>query len=163
MPYDDHMETGSPLAEEIVELIPALAINLRLSTLFERPETAGLTPSQLLCALLVDQSEEQRLTVGQIARQLSVSAPAATALVDRLVSAELLARSRGKDRRVVWISLTELGTGVINELRRGLAAKISSVLDAMERTGQDALLDALRKVAIFAEELGGRGSGASTP
>lgn len=157
------MEPGSSLAEEIVELIPALAVNLRLSTLFERPETSGLTPSQLLCVLLVEQSGEQRLTVGQIARQLSVSAPAATALVDRLVSGELLARSRGKDRRVVWISLTELGTGVVNDLRRGLAAKISSVLDAMERTGQEALLDALRKVAIFAEELGARGPRASTP
>ncbi|WP_066884240.1 MarR family transcriptional regulator [Carbonactinospora thermoautotrophica] len=140
------------VAQEIVGLLPAIAVNLRLSALFE---SAGvdLTPNQLLCAMLIDESPDGRMSTGQIARQLSVSPPAATALVNRLVTAGLLARSRGEDRRVVWVSLTERGQAVVDGLRQGLATRISSVIGSMDRSAQEALVEALHQVAAFAHEI----------
>lgn len=145
LPEDD-------VAKEIVSLLPTIAVALRLSALLE-VAAADLTPNQLLCALLVEESIGRRLSAGELARHLSVSPPAATAVVDRLVDAGFFARSQGADRRVVWVSLTTRGRAVVGDLRRGLADKISSVLGSMEAAAQDALVDALRQVAAFAREI----------
>ncbi|MEN4448891.1 MULTISPECIES: hypothetical protein [Mycobacteriaceae] len=56
------------------------------------------------------------------------------------------------DRRRVWVSLTARGRAVAEDLRCGLADKISSVLGSMEAAAQDALVDALRRVAASARE-----------
>ncbi len=145
-------KSQSALAKEIVGLLPTVAVNLRLSALLE---SAGvvLTPSQLLCAVLIDKSEGRRMCAGDIARRLSVSPPATTALVDRLVNAGLCSRSQGADRRVVWVSLTDRGRFLVDKLMSGLTEKISSALGPMDRSVQEALLGALRQVAIFAREI----------
>ncbi len=143
---------GDNVAKEIVGLLPMIAVNLRLSTLFESTGVE-LTPSQLLCAVLIDGSAGRRMSAGEVARRLSVSPSAATALVDRLVQANLVTRSQGADRRVVWVSLTESGLVVVKGLRDGLTQKISSVLASMDREAQEALISALRKVSVFASEI----------
>lgn len=149
------MNAPAPLAEEIVGLVPELAVQLRLSALFEAAGT-GLTPSQILCALLVDQAEGRRVTAGHLARRLSMSGPSTTALVDRLVRAGLLARDRGEDRRVVWISLTERGAEAIGRLRQGLLERVSVIVEAMDAPARRSLLDALRQVAAFADQVATR-------
>lgn len=142
----------SAMGEEIVELLPALAVSLRLSDLLE-PAGAEMTPSQLLCAVLVEKSEGQRMSAGEIARRMSISPPAATALVDRLVQAGLLSRSQGADRRVVLVSLTLSGHDVVKRLRDGLTGKIACVLESMTHEAQHSLIEALRKVDVFAREI----------
>lgn len=146
------MSDAGPGTGEVVELVPALAVQLRLSGLFEAAGT-GLTPSQILCALLVDQAEGRRLTAGHLARSLAMSGPSVTALVDRLVKAGLMARVRGDDRRVVWISLTERGAGTVDRLRQGLRDRISVVVEAMDGPARRSLLDALRQVTAFADQV----------
>jgi len=143
---------GKNMAKEIVGLLPTIAVNLRLSALLESADVV-LTPSQLLCAVLIGESEDRRMCAGEIARCLSVSPPAATALVDRLVKAGLFSRSQGADRRVVWVSLTDRGRLLVERLMSGLTEKISSALESMDRAVQEALLEALRQVAIFAREI----------
>ncbi len=58
----------------------------------------------------------------------------------------------GAHRRVVWVSLTARGRAVVEDLRWGLADKISSVLGSMDAAAQDASVYALRRVAAFARE-----------
>ncbi|MFZ2226895.1 MAG: MarR family transcriptional regulator [Candidatus Nanopelagicaceae bacterium] len=145
---------GKNMAKEILALLPTIAVNLRLSALLESADVV-LTPSQLLCAVLIDESESRRMSAGEIARCLSVSPPAATALVDRLVKVGLFSRSQGADRRVVWVSLTDRGSAVVEQLMSGLIEKISLALGTMDRVVQEALIEALRQVAIFAREITG--------
>lgn len=146
--------SGESMATEIVAMLPMIAVNLRLSALLESADV-DLTPSQLLCAVLIDKSQGQRMSAGDIARCLSVSPPAATALVDRLVKAGLFSRSQGADRRVVWVSLTRHGGVVVERLMSGLTEKISVTLQSMEWGVQEALMVALRQVAVFAHEIAG--------
>ncbi|MDX6741669.1 MarR family winged helix-turn-helix transcriptional regulator [Actinocorallia sp. A-T 12471] len=132
--------------------MPLLAGRLRLPGLFEGAG-AGLTPSQMLCALLVGQAEKGRMTAGELARELAMSGPSTTALVDRLVKADLLARARGKDRRVVWVSLTERGVQTVERLRGGLRERIAHVLESMDAPARRALVDALGQVSAFADQV----------
>ena len=108
---------------EIVRLLPTVAMNLRLAALFDL-EAADLTANQVLTLLVVTAADGGRMKTGEIANRLEISFPAATALVDRLVVAGVFARSQGEDRRVVWISVTESGQGLVSRLRTGLASRI---------------------------------------
>lgn len=147
------MRSTDDVASNIVRFLPAVAVNLRLSALFDTGP-AELTPTQMLTLFLVDVAEGGRLRAGQISEELAVTMPAATAMVNRLVSAGLLTRSRGDDRRVVWVSLAEHGQSLVDEMKRGLVERVGTVVEAMDRTTQVSLMDALERVANFAHQIG---------
>lgn len=138
---------------EIVRLLPTVAMNLRLAALFDL-ETADLTANQVLTLLVVTAADGGRMKTGEIANRLEISFPAATALVDRLVVAGVFARSQGEDRRVVWISVTESGQGLVSRLRTGLASRIEAALEAMDAPEQEQLIEALHRVAAFSQRMG---------
>lgn len=142
---------------EIMRLLPAVAVDLRLAALFDL-EAMDLTANQVLTLSVVATAEDGRMKAGTIARRLAISFPAATALVDRLVTAGVFERSRGNDRRVVWVSLTESGQELAARMRDGLASRIEVALDGIDPSSQDALLEALRRVAQFAKRMGDLGS-----
>jgi DNA-binding MarR family transcriptional regulator len=91
------------------------------------------------------------MKAGEVANRLAISFPAATALVDRLVVAGVLERSQGADRRVVWVSMTEQGRGLVARLRAGLQTRIEAAVAEMEPAAAEAVLDALHRVAGFVE------------
>jgi DNA-binding MarR family transcriptional regulator len=147
------MVTQAEASAEILRLLPAVAVDLRLASLFD-PEAVDLTANQVLTLTLVSSAEGGRLKAGEIAGRLDISLPAASALVDRLVTAGVFERSQGEDRRVVWVSLTEAGQGLALRLRTGLGSRIDIALSNMEPAEQAALVDALRCVAGFAKRIG---------
>jgi DNA-binding MarR family transcriptional regulator len=147
------MVTRAQASAEIVGLLPAVAINLRLAALFDL-ESADLTANQLVTLLLVNYAPDCRMKAGEIAGRLEISLPAATAVVDRLVAAGVFERSQGEDRRVVWVSVTEAGHGLLARLRAGLEIRIHALIDGMEPASLDSLIEALRRVASFADQIG---------
>jgi len=100
------MVSRAEASQEIVRLLPAVVMGLRLATLLDL-EAADSHGHQVLTLMLVSSAPNARMKAGEIARRLEISLPAATALVDRLVSAGVFERSQGQDRRVVWVSVTE--------------------------------------------------------
>ena len=73
----------------------------------------GLTPSQLV--VLQDVARHGETTAGSIATAVQFSQATVTSLVDRLVDRGFVVRSRGeKDRRQVWVSITELGKSMLS-------------------------------------------------
>lgn len=159
------MISQAEAAEEIVRLLPAVVMDLRLAALFDL-EATDLTANQLLTLMLVSSAPEGRMKAGEIAGRLEISSPAATALVDRLVSAGVFERSQGKDRRVVWVSVTEAGQGLWGRLQAGLESRVRASIDGTEPESLEALVEAIRRVASFANEFGDRdaaiGSAAAT-
>jgi DNA-binding MarR family transcriptional regulator len=147
------MVTQAEASQEIVRLLPAVAMNLRLAALFDL-EATDLTANQLLTLMLVSSAPEDRMKTGEIARRLEISLPAATALVDRLVSAGVFQRSQGQDRRVVWVSVTEAGRDLWGRLWAGVESRIDASIDGMEPASLDALVEAVRRVASFADQIG---------
>jgi DNA-binding MarR family transcriptional regulator len=107
----------------------------------------------VMTLLLVGHAEGGRVRAGEVARRLSISAASATALVDRLVEAGMLVRSRGDDRRVVWISVSASGQALLDRLRAGAITRISAVLARADPDARDAVVASLRRVATFALEI----------
>jgi DNA-binding MarR family transcriptional regulator len=149
------MVSRAEASQEIVRLLPAVAMDLRLATLFDL-EAADLTANQVLTLMLVSSAPDGRMKAGEIARRLEISLPAATALVDRLVSAGVFERSQGKDRRVVWVSVTEAGQGMWGRLWAGLESRVYASIDGIGPASLDALVEAVRRVASFADQIGAR-------
>jgi DNA-binding MarR family transcriptional regulator len=85
----------------------------------------GITGSQFF--VLQKIGSRGRMTVSEVAEKLSVSLSAITALVDRLVQAGLVVRSRDEqDRRLVWLEATDKGREMLGkciESRRQVAVK----------------------------------------
>ncbi len=160
------MVTSSDAAREIVRLLPAVAVNLRLTTLFDL-EAVDLTPNQMLALELVRSAPDGRMKAGEIAERLGISLPAATALVDRLVGAGVVARSQGRDRRVVWISVTDAGDRLLTGLTEGLERQIQAAIEKeYDAAMLDALVEGMRRVASFAgrmAEPAGRGARGHRP
>jgi DNA-binding MarR family transcriptional regulator len=102
-----------------------MEIGRRIHTEFDAHMVSGITGSQFF--VLQKINAKGRLTVSEVADKLSVSLSAITALVDRLVQAGLVVRSRDdKDRRLVWLEATDKGKEILTrciEGRRQVAAK----------------------------------------
>ncbi len=152
------MVTRSEASREIVRLLPNVAIGLRLATLFDL-EAVDLTANQLLALMLVSSAPDGRMKAGEIAARLGISLPAATALVDRLVAAGVVARSQREDRRVVWVSATDQGLGLLGRLTEGLERAIDAAIEQYpDQATLDSLVEGMRRVASFAERIGEAGA-----
>ena len=77
----------------------------------------NLTSAQI--KLLTCFSEQEELTMTELSRNLGVSMPTMTAMVDRLVNSKMVKRERDTiDRRVVRATLSEQGRKVLKKLVR---------------------------------------------
>ena len=77
----------------------------------------NLTSAQI--KLLTCFSEQEELTMTELSRNLGVSMPTMTAMVDRLVNSKMVKRDRDTiDRRVVRATLSDLGRKVLKKLVR---------------------------------------------
>ena len=159
------MVSRDEATKELVRLLPAVAMNLRLATLFD-VEATDLTANQLLTMMLVSSAPDGRMKAGEVAERLGISPPAASALVDRLVSAGVFERSPGEDRRVVWVSVSEAGRGLWGRLLAGFESRVHASIDALAWSPREleSLVQAVRRVASFADQIGEMGwSGSDAP
>jgi DNA-binding MarR family transcriptional regulator len=126
---------------------------MRLAALFDL-QAVDLTPNQMLALQLVRSAPDGRLKAGEVAELLGISAPAATALVDRLAGAGVVARYHGEDRRVVWIALTAEGERLLADLTAGLERRVEAAISSGDDAATlDALIAAMRGVASLAGRL----------
>lgn len=105
----------------------------------------GITMSQF--AVLKNLSDKSRVTVSGVAEELRVSLSAITALVDRLHKLGLVDRRRDeKDRRLVWLTLTEEGKNVILSCREARKRMIESHLRQLPEEDVDRLVQIYEKI-----------------
>ena len=112
------MDHVSKHAERVSALIPQIAKNIRIANFIDhiRP---GLTLSQVATLRLLEEARSGTLSMGQIARELGVSLPTTSSLVDRLQREGMVARVvNDRDRRVVLVHLTRKGTTVYQRMER---------------------------------------------
>ncbi len=106
-----------------------------------------ITMSQLQ-ALRYLQRNEQRL-MSDLAEGLTISYPAATKTVERLVKKGLVMREGDPtDRRVVRVKLTGKGMELVQQVNNELGRRLTAVLARMQEGDRDALL---RGMAAFVE------------
>lgn len=100
--------------------------------------------------LLVTLHERGTLTVSALAELLGVTAPSASALIDRMEERGLVARDRDAlDRRVVHVAISEAGHTLLDEMmgmRRDRVRQVLSRMDPEELRHVIGALQGLRRV-----------------
>ena len=105
------MDRAKAIAEEISWLVPKLLRGLRAGFV----AAPQITTSQMVTLMRIYEKDITR--VGDLSREMHVSAPTMTGVVDRLLRNGYLKRRRDKDdRRVVNVELTPKGRGVVQQM-----------------------------------------------
>ncbi|MEW6274062.1 MAG: MarR family transcriptional regulator [Bacillota bacterium] len=109
-------DNHSRLLERLEEV--ALQLMRRMHAKMDVSMAYGITGSQFFVLKRIH--EHGRMTVSAAAEEIGVSLSAITALVDRLVKAGLVTRSRDEDdRRLVWLEVTPQGEEVLKACQAG--------------------------------------------
>ncbi len=105
----------------------------------------SITQSQFL--VLLSCHAHGRCPMGQLARDMHVSLPTMTGLVDRLVVAEYLTRvASSHDRRQVLIELTDKGRAFVMEHRGVVARRFKEVSQALSDQDVEDMLRVLTRL-----------------
>lgn len=104
-----------------------------------------ITLPQYLSLELIDSCGT--LKMKEIAKELNVSLPAATGMIDRLYRLGLVKREfEPRDRRVVKIVLTAGGRRVLNDIRRKRRKAIEEVFSNLSQKERQVYLKILKKI-----------------
>lgn len=102
---------------------------------------------------LVVLSSHGEIKLGRLAELLDVNASTAQRMVDRLVTADLVARNANPEsRREVLVALTQEGQRVVDAVTRRRRREISAIVRRMPAGQRTAAADALRAFAAAAGE-----------
>lgn len=140
------MHHPSRQVEKVSVLIPQIAKNIRIANFIDNVRR-GLTLSQVTTLLLLKEARGGTMSMGQIARELAVSLPTASGLVDRLCREGLVARVvNDRDRRVVLVRLTTEGRTVTQRMLRLLSDLLTRLLADLTEAEQESLAQAVERV-----------------
>jgi DNA-binding MarR family transcriptional regulator len=140
------MNRPSQQAKRISVLIPQIGKNIRIANFIDSVRR-GLTLSQVTVLLLLKEARGTTMPMGQIARELGVSLPTTSGLVDRLHREGLVDRVvNDRDRRVVLVRLTGEGRTVIQRMLRLLSDLLTRLLAHLAEAEQESLAQAVERV-----------------
>jgi DNA-binding MarR family transcriptional regulator len=120
MPARSTFRPARRVSKAQYEMLAAFRYQLREFLHFSElaAEHTGLTPRQHQALLAIKGfPDRETITVGELAEQLHIAHHSAVGLVDRCVEQNLVAREQGiKDRRQVYIKLTDHGAKILEQL-----------------------------------------------
>jgi len=106
----------------------------------------GLTAPQLI--ILQELSHSNQITIGEIARKISLSQATATDIIDRLETKGLVLRTKNSlDRRQVLIKITSNGKNIINKRPSLLQKEFLIEFDKLQKWEQHLLLSSIERIA----------------
>ncbi|MHB8718584.1 MAG: MarR family winged helix-turn-helix transcriptional regulator [Candidatus Dormibacteria bacterium] len=143
------LDSGPGRLAEAVDAVQGW-IDRRQRHLVAKLHTCPQSPAQL--HVLGVLAETGPVTVSSLASQLGISAPSASAIVDRMVDTGLVERERSdEDRRVVTVAISPAGRSVIEQVIGGRREMLVRVLGQLS---EDELSDTIRILARLEEALG---------
>lgn len=149
MQATDHDE----ISQEVLSLLRRIirAIDLHSKQL---EKTFGLTGPQLVVMRTI--SAHRDITVGGVARQVSLSQATVTNIIDRLETRGLVQRIRSsQDKRKVTVSITEAGQELLDKKPTFLQEKFIQDFVQLQQWEQLQILSSLQRLATMmgAEEV----------
>jgi DNA-binding MarR family transcriptional regulator len=126
---------------------------LRLGAALRAPATLhGLTPSRL--GGLVILAQQAPIRVGDFARELGITAPSASRLVDVLVESGTAERQDDpSDQRACMLALTAQGLRILDEVRRAGLQQLSEQVRSLPDEQCQQLLEAIPALQALADAL----------
>ena len=123
----------------------------RLSHLFPRWMSAKIekvhdvTSSQILAIFII--SQEEQVTMGQLAQMLDLTPRAITGLMAGLEKRKFVTRTRDQsDARITWLSLSETGRGFLKNVRPDASKKLSGLFEILTKKEQIELVRIIEKL-----------------
>jgi DNA-binding MarR family transcriptional regulator len=160
---------SSPFALQVTELIDIIRQLMSMRSRFkvdlpedlvqfkarvEEAQTKGMGDRHLLFVILVVLSrDDEPVTMGELSRRLDVPLSTATRIVDWLVSNGFAERVHDPaDRRVVRVTLTEMGQSVHKAGNEFLRKRLTHLLRRFTPEERETLVVLMRKMAQVLEE-----------
>lgn len=142
-------DNHSKLLERLEEV--ALQLMRRMHAKMEVSMAHGITGSQFFVLKRI--REHGRMTVSALAEDIGVSLSAVTALIDRLVKAGLVTRSRDEDdRRLVWLEVTLQGEEVLKTCQAGRKQIMEKYLGQLAEEDLEQLVKIYEKLLRIIKE-----------
>ena len=109
-----------------------------------------LTAPQLDCLLTIE--EHQPVTASAIARSVHLSPSTVVGVLDRLEVKGLVLRERGaKDRRLVWLSLTDQGRSLVESAPSSLQKTLAEAMRELSEETTTAIAESLERIVELME------------
>ena len=134
----------------IAELMPYIMRGIQLDFFVKR----GVTQTQFLVMAAV--RAYSRCTMGTLAKNLHISMPTASGLVERLVQSGYLRRiPQSEDRRQVVVALTSKGDAFFKEFESVVRHRWEEVLVSLDADELRAFHDVIAKLRQHLQTMGG--------
>tara|TARA_R110000868_G_scaffold120477_2_gene319751 strand:- start:50654 stop:51124 length:471 start_codon:yes stop_codon:yes gene_type:complete len=133
---------------QIEEVLVALRRVIRATDLHSKhlAKTTGLTAPQIL--LLQTIRDKGDVTIGEIAKDMSLSQATVTTIIDRLEKRELVYRERSKtDKRKVHALLTDEAYNTLKEAPIPLQEQFARQFNDLQEWEQTMIISSLQRVA----------------
>ena len=116
------------------------------------PAQNEMTWAQKKILVFLDESGPQKMST--VARQICVAMSAATAIVDKMVRADMVVREADPlDRRVIRIALSDKGKQAMQECMHVQARCFEEILERLEPAKRTELLEAFEKIHRLLSEI----------
>ncbi len=138
------------LMDKIEEVLITLRRLIRATDLHSKQlvKTAGLTAPQLL--LLQAIREQGQVTIGALAKEISLSQATVTTILDRLEKRGLVYRERSiEDKRKVHAYLTDKGADIIRDAPTPLQEHFVKQFRDLREWEQSMIISSLQRVALM--------------
>lgn len=138
------------LMDKIEEVLITLRRLIRATDLHSKQlvKTAGLTAPQLL--LLQAIREQGQVTIGALAKEISLSQATVTTILDRLEKRGLVYRERSlEDKRKVHAHLTDKGCDIIRDAPTPLQEHFVKQFRDLREWEQSMIISSLQRVALM--------------
>ncbi|MCW8125704.1 MarR family winged helix-turn-helix transcriptional regulator [Microbulbifer halophilus] len=136
--------------DKIEEVLTTLRRLIRATDLHSKQlvKTAGLTAPQLL--LLQAIREKGQVTIGALAREISLSQATVTTILDRLEKRGMVYRERSsQDKRKVHAYLTDKGMDIIRDAPTPLQEHFVRQFRDLREWEQSMIISSLQRVALM--------------
>ncbi|MFH1868212.1 MAG: MarR family transcriptional regulator [Candidatus Omnitrophota bacterium] len=138
-------------ASAIADAWPALMSGTDIDFLAKN----NITSSQLITVTTIHFLH--KCSMGQLSKNLQVTMPTVTGLIDRLIRLKLVTRNKSEeDRRKVYIELTPKGRSLIGNLQSIVCRKWERLLSALSAKEVDSFQNIFRKLKSCIEEQKGK-------
>lgn len=135
------MRQRDQVAKEISELLPTFLRHMYPYVF----QPIHVPPSQVLA--LVSLEERKGCTLSQLKKEMHVSAPTVTGIIDRLERDGYVKRTTDKqDRRVKNVVLTKKGKGLVSQFRNNIRKRWRYILSKMPLQMAQTQVHIMRKI-----------------
>lgn len=160
------MSVNIKALQSLNEVFTRVIHQIFLTPAFSNEAQNEITWAQQKIMILLEENGPMKMS--DLARNVSVTMSGATAIVDKMVRADLVKREADpQDRRVIRIDLSSRGRQFIANCMQTQAQCFAEILDHIEPAKQQELLDAFERIHTLLSEIedsrcrNGKGAGST--